>query len=115
MRPSLNLDLTPEPDIDSSRSRAARLVIFVLAGLAAAPVCYELAALSAARWAALTGPIQTVETPILDAIGRALGECWHFGATVVHDRLHDLPWQPTILMGLGVCWLTFGWWILRRS
>ena len=100
--------LSVEPLVPLERRRrhgtAGRLVAVVVLGLLLAPLLYESLSLCVAQWRGLYGPIEHVETPVLDALGHATGEAarvvrWRFNRT-----FHDLPWKPSVAIGLGIGW-----------
>ncbi len=107
------------PDLDGPDHRRPRRVIHALFALTllllVMPVAYEIVILCLSNWQAMYGRIGHVETPILD---RLLG-AWNSSRWMIRSRLHgafhNLPWRPSLIIGLGFAWALFMTFPLRRN
>jgi len=112
--------LPPSPlDLDLKATRSTRRVIhglFLLClGLLIAPLAYEIVGLCAANWQAMYGGVEHVETPILDTLDATYADAARVVRTRANRVIRSLPWQPTVVITLGLAWALFMSVPLRRS
>lgn len=105
----------PVPDRPAPRRRSpgGAPAAFAL-GLALAPALYEAGAVCLARWRGLFSQVRRVDTPVLDALGALLDTAARTARFHVHVVFLNLPWEPTLVVALGVGWALLLALLLRR-
>lgn len=112
--------VTSPPDLDHFSGRPTRRAIHLLfalcIGLLMTPLAYEVGAVCATNWKAMSGRIDHVETPILDTLSSA----WRGTVGTFRHKLNgsyrlSMPWRPSMIIALGFGWAVFMSVPLRRS
>lgn len=107
-------------EFDRFQGRPNRRLIHVLFALSIAlilaPIAAEVGAVCAANWKSMSGRIDHVPTPYLDALRVA----WHDTVGMFRMGLkgayrRSMPWRPPVIIALGFGWALFMSVPLRRS
>ncbi len=100
----------------AARPRRRPWTAFVLlAGLAVAPMIYEGAVLCTASWRSMLGLSAHVETPLLDAMTSGVQDGCHWARTQLNAFFSHLPWEPWMVIVLGLAVAVFSSIPLRRA
>ena len=108
--------LAPEPIANSFAPRRSwrEYALLAILVLICSPVLYEAALLCWANWHAMWGQVQSVETPVLDSFGTVLAAVARPVQMSVKGAFLNMPWKPTLVIGLGISWALVGIKLLRR-
>jgi hypothetical protein len=111
---------TTAVDLDRPQRRSTRRLIHLLfalcLGLLVVPIGYEIGAVSAANWKAMSGRIDHVDTPVLDSVrGAWTDTVGAFRRSLKGAYRQTLPWRPSLVIALGFAWALFMGFPLRRS
>ena len=113
----LGVDRSNDGKLGEWRRRRTRLRTCLALALAVllASAAYETLIVCAAHWRAMWGQVETVETPVLDAFVDAYeGLAVPVRGQVAHT-FHDMPWRPSLVIGLAVAWALAGSRLMRRT
>lgn len=96
------------------RRYGMRTWVVILGIVLLLPILYEVALSSVANWRSIWGPTQHVETPVL----LFLGHVWHDLVRSTGTRsaaiFARVPWQPSLVITVGILWAIFMSVPLRR-
>lgn len=94
--------LTGEEPVTPARKRQvwALLGLFLLL----VPLVYEYSKICVARWCALYGQVQTVSTPLLDALDGLVNAFLAYSHRTVSELLYAMPLRPGLIIPLAFAW-----------
>lgn len=84
-----------------------RLIALALAAGLLLPLVRESAALCAASWRGMLGQVERVETPALDWTKAQVERGVRSVRREIHGLFIDLPWEPGVIIAIGIGWALF--------
>lgn len=111
--PASPIDLDPGAPRDSRR--ILHRLLLVALGLSIAAPASEAVSLCAASWRAISGRVDRVETPVLDAIAATGSDAARAVRLRVNRAFRTIPLRPSLVIPLGIAWALLLAILLRRS
>lgn len=100
-----------DSDLPAQRRRVGSLVLLFLLLV---PLVYEYSKICVARWRALYGQVQTVSTPLLDALDGLVNALLVYVHRSVSEMLFAMPLRPGLIIPLAFVWAFAASLILRK-
>lgn len=95
------------------KGRGGRIALTVLLASLMVPA-YESARICQARWRAMTGPIRTVETPVIDAMTAGVRGVIGPARSSIGRAFRDVPWNPALAIPFACAWALIAILFMRR-
>jgi hypothetical protein len=99
---------------DRPRAKLSRLVAIFGLGLALAPLAAEGVSISHAQWCQVLGRNNQARTPILDSVTETAITTHRTAWESINPQFQRLPWNPTIVVAVGVVLMFLGMLMLRH-